>query len=399
MKNSLRELNPDSLFHLVVRRWDLLLLIPLLTLLAAGLAWQISPDRYQSTARLLIQDQQTINPFQKDMLEEWSAKQRMPLVESILQSHSTSERVLRKLGRLDDAATPEEVNEAVERFQESFQVVGLGGELVLLKVDGETPAEAYEATTALIHVFTEQILRPQRETVRASAAFFEDQLERFRGESSNIEPTVAQLPEAEETRMGGQLSVRRALAQAEVRLAAAEQQVEASEAKLKQRTAAGSLGSSRLRKELAEARGELIEIKYRYGKNHPELAAAKQRVRALQRAVNGQRKDSEETSGETADAQLDDSRADPKSDIERGRQASGSADGAQGVVGGRGAPPSALVDRRAVDVCRGQSGLDRRGAGDAHALAHSAALDRASRRAVRGPGSRAARGGALFCIR
>jgi len=64
MKNSLRELNPDSLFQLVVRRWDLLLLIPLLTVLAAGLAWQISPERYQSTARLLIQDQQTINPFE-----------------------------------------------------------------------------------------------------------------------------------------------------------------------------------------------------------------------------------------------------------------------------------------------------------------------------------------------
>ncbi len=315
MKNSLRELNPDSLFHLVVRRWDLLLLIPLLTLLAAGFAWQISPDRYQSTARLLIQDQQTINPFQKDMLEEWSAKQRMPLVESILQSHSTSERVLRQLGRLEDAATPEEVNEAVERFQESFQVVGLGGELVLLKVDGKTPVEAYEATKALIYVFTQQILRPQRETVRASAAFFEDQLERFRGESSNIAPTVAQLPEAEETRMGGKLSVRRALAQAEVRLAAAEQQVEASEAKLKRRSPGSGLGSSRLRQELAEARGELIEIKYRYGKSHPELAVAKQRVRALQRAVNGQRKDNEETSGETADSPLDDPGADPNSEI------------------------------------------------------------------------------------
>lgn len=315
MKNSLRELNPDSLFHLVVRRWDLLLLIPLLTILAAGLAWQISPDRYQSTARLLIQDQQTINPFQKDMLEQWSAKQRMPLVESIFQSHSTSERVLRKLGRLDDAATPEEVNEAVEGFQASFQVLGLGGELVLLKVDGETPVEAYEATTELIHVFTEQIQRPQRETVRASAAFFEDQLERFRGETSNIEPTVAQLPEAEETRLGGQLSVRRALAQAEVRLAAAEQAVDASETKLKERAPEKSGGNRQLRKELADARGDLIEIKYRYGKNHPELAAAKQQVRALQQALNSQRKDSEEASRETTNAQLDDAGSAPKSEL------------------------------------------------------------------------------------
>ena len=315
MRNSRRELSPDSLFHLVVRRWDLLLLIPLLTLLAAGLAWQISPDRYQSTARLLIQDQQTINPFQKDMLQEWSAKQRMPLVDSIFRSHGTSEQVLRRLGRLDDAATPEEVNEAVERFQDSFQIVGLGGELVLVKVNGETPVEAYEATTELVRVFTEQILRPQRETVRASAAFFEEQLERFRGETTNIEPSAGQLPEADETRLGGRLSVRRALAQAEVRLAAAEQAVEASGEKLKQRAPGNSPGSRQLRKELAQARAELIEIKYRYGKSHPELAAAKQRVRALQQAVNSQRRASEVALGEAAKPQLDDPGAGPKPEM------------------------------------------------------------------------------------
>ncbi len=315
MKNSLRELNSDSLFQLVVRRWDLLLLIPLLTLLAAGLAWQISPDRYQSTARLLIQDQQTINPFQKDLLQEWSAKQRMPLVDSIFQSHGTSEQVLRKLGRLDDAATPEEVNVAVERFQDSFQVLGLGGELVLLKVDGKTPVEAYEANTELIRVFTEQILRPQREAVRASAAFFEDQLERFRGETSNIEPSVAQLPEASETRLSGKLSVRRALAQAEVRLAAAEQKVKASEAQLKQQAPGKKVRSSQLRRELTKARGDLIVIKYRYGNTHPDLVAAKQRVRSLQQAVNSERKDSDETSGETGEPQVDGSGAGPKSEL------------------------------------------------------------------------------------
>ncbi len=314
MKNSLRELNPDSLFQLVVRRWDLLLLIPLLTVLAAGLAWQISPERYQSTARLLIQDQQTINPFEKDLLEEWSAKQRMPLVESIFHSPSTSERVLRNLGRLEDAASPKEVNDAVERFQDTFQVVGLGGELVLIKVDAQTPEEAYQATSELIRVFTEQIHRPQRETVRASAAFFEDQLQRFRGESGKIEPSVAQLPEAEEVRLGQRLSVRRALAEAEVRLAAAQQGVDAFEAKLKQRSSANGPGSRQLRKELAEARGKLSEINYRYGPNHPELGAAKQRVRALQQAINSQRKDSEETSGETAESQRNDSGAGPKSE-------------------------------------------------------------------------------------
>ena len=242
MSNTARELNPEALFHLVLRRWGLVLLVPLLTVLAAGLAWHIVPDRYQSTARLLIQDQQTVNPFLKDMLEQWSAKQRMPLVESIFLSHDTSERVLRKVGRLEDRATPEEVNEAVQNFQDGLEVIGLGGELVLIKVQGATPIEAYQATTELVDAFTDQIVRPQRETARASAAFFEDQLEQLHRDTTKVEPQLGQLPEAQKESWDGRLSLRRALAEAEVRLVTAEQAVAQSEAKLRQPKPEGTVG-------------------------------------------------------------------------------------------------------------------------------------------------------------
>ncbi len=300
MSNSVREFNVESLFHLVTRRWGLLLLIPVLTVLAAALAWQVVPDRYQSTARLLIQDQQTVNPFLKDMLEQWSAKQRMPLVESIFRSHDTSERVLRKLGRLDNLASPEEVNQAVQGFQDGLQVIGLGGELVLIKVQGATPIEAYKATTELIDAFTEQIVRPQRETVRASAAFFEDQLEQLHRETDEADPQVAQLPEARKGSPDEQLSLRRALAQAEVRLVTAEQAVARSEAKLRQRKPEGTAGSRQYRRDLADARRELAELRSRYGASHPELVAARERVQWLQRAVRRERKSADDAATETS---------------------------------------------------------------------------------------------------
>ncbi len=304
MKNSPRELNPDALFHLILRRWDLVLLVPLLTVLAAGLVWQIMPDRYQCTARLLIQDQQTVNPFLKDMLEQWSAKQRMPLVESIFESHDTSERVLRKLGRLGNMASPEEVNQAVEDFQRGLDVIALGGELVLIKVQGATPIGAYQATNELIEAFTDQIVRPQRETVRASAEFFEDQLEQLQDDTEEIEPQVAQLPEAQEGRGGGKPSLRRALAEAEVRLVTAEQAVAQSEAKLRQRKPEGTVGSRQYRKDLADARREVAELRPLYGENHPKLVSARQRVQWLQRAIRRERKSSDDVANETGSSEL-----------------------------------------------------------------------------------------------
>ncbi|MBT8468412.1 MAG: hypothetical protein KJN97_06655, partial [Deltaproteobacteria bacterium] len=293
MSKAVRDLTPEASFHLVMRRWDLFLLLPLLAVVAAGLAWQVVPPRYESTARLLIQDQQTVNPFMKDMVEEWSAEKRMPLVDSIFQSHDTSEQVLRKLGRLDAAATPEEINLAEMEFQDTFQVIGLGGELVLIKVRGKTPAEAYDAANALIQTFTERIVRPQRETVRASAIFFQDQLEQFRGEGAQteiepgLEPALAQLPEAEIISPEDTQNVRRALAEAEARLAAAQQEIKLSEEKFLERTPQ----ESKLEKQLASARRRLYALKYTYRRDHPERAAVEQRVHRLEKALDQERED------------------------------------------------------------------------------------------------------------
>ena len=69
MNGSIREINSETLFHLVMRRWDLIALLPVLTVLAAGIAYRVMPSQYESTARLLIQDQQTVNPFMKECSE------------------------------------------------------------------------------------------------------------------------------------------------------------------------------------------------------------------------------------------------------------------------------------------------------------------------------------------
>jgi uncharacterized protein involved in exopolysaccharide biosynthesis len=300
MNGSIREINSETLFQLMMRRWDLIALLPLLTVLAAGIAYRVIPSQYESTARLLIQDQQTVNPFMKEMVEEWSVMQRMPLVESVFQSHDTSEQVLRRLGRLDPAASAKEINDAVMEFQQSFEAIPLGGELVLMKVRGKTPDEAYDSARALIETFTERIMRPQRETVRASSLFFENQLNQLRGEDPKIEQKLEGLADAEEGRIQRESSIRKALAKAEARLAAVKYEVERSEEALSK----PSPGESELRKQLASARRRLYVLERRYGDRHPELASAKSRVRELQRAVKREQEgaydvlaDSSEASG------------------------------------------------------------------------------------------------------
>ena len=279
MSDKARELTPETIFHLAVRRWEVVILLPLLTMLAAGLVWRVTPAQYETSARLLIQDQKTVDPFNKEMVVEWSAQQRMPLVQSIFESHNTSESVLRKLGRLPVRATNEEIGEAVTAFQDSFEVIGLGGELIRIKVRGESPEAAYDAANALIDEFQEQIVRPQQEAVRASAILFQAQLEQLRGEVPTGQPTM---PGPMDSSLRGKANLRKALAEAEARLAAVQQGVKLSEQDLRE----GSPSDRRLEKALDQAKRRHYSLRSRLGMGHPEVAAAKRRVQEIEQAID-----------------------------------------------------------------------------------------------------------------
>jgi len=295
MTDNARELTPETIFHLAIRRWDVVVLLPLLTMLAAGLVWQVTPPKYETTARLLIQDQKTVDPFNKEMVVEWSAQQRMPLVQSIFESHNTSENVLRKLGRLPIGGSNEEISEAVSIFQQSFEVIGLGGQLIRIKVRGATPEDAQNAANALIDEFQEQIVRPQQEAVRASAILFQAQLEQLRGEAQDQPATM---PGPMDSSLRGKANLRKALAEAEARLAAVQQAVKLSEQDLRE----GSPSDRRLEKALDSAKARLYSLRRRLGIDHPEVAAARRRVEQLQEAID---RDHEERRGVAASGPTD----------------------------------------------------------------------------------------------
>ncbi len=288
MNDALRELNAASVFQLLVRRWHLLLFVPLLTVGAGAAAWQVAPQSYQSRAELLIQSQQTMNPSLRELLYDFSAAKRFPLVESVFLSDTTGERVLRELGVLDEATTPEDIDKAVEDLQRRTEVIGLGGELILVKLTASTPVEAQNTLSVLIDVFTEQILKPQQETVRRSTEYLEQELARLRGATPDVSPTLdptAGVPnkealQAEVIRRGSspQHEIRSALVEAEVRLASIEGEMELLEENRKRRDP----NARQLQRDLARARSELARLQHQYTEGHPELAFAQERVRWLQ---------------------------------------------------------------------------------------------------------------------
>lgn len=303
-----RELNLDAVLHLGIRRGWLLLAGVIVTLGTAAAAWSFVPGQYESSARLLVQDQQTINPFLEDMVVEWTVKQRLPLIQSVIKSHATLGHVLRELGRLDPDASADEVNRAVQRFARQVEVIGLGGGLVKIKVRANNADAAFQATQALVARFTNEILRPQKQAVEASAGFLGGQIERLRGEITELEESVTtfksdnatQLPDVQRLTIDEHLELQKALVEAEVRVAASQKRRALSEQKIRQLNPI----VRQLEADLVKARAHSNELEHRFSADHPELAAARERVRWLTSELQRERKARREIPIEALRSQL-----------------------------------------------------------------------------------------------
>lgn len=303
-----RELNLDAVLQLGFRRRWLLLAGVIVTMGTAAAAWSLVPGQYESSARLLIQDQQTINPFLEDMVVEWTVKQRLPLIQSVIKSHATLGHVLRELGQIDPDASADEVNSAVQRFARQVEVIGLGGGLVKIKVRANSADAAYQATQALVARFTNEILRPQKQAVEASAGFLGGQIQRLRGEITDLEESVTtfktdnvtELPDVQRLTVTEHMELRKALVEAEVRAAAAQKRRALSEQKIRQLNPI----VRQLEADLVKARAQSNALEHRLSSDHPELAAARERVRWLTDELKRERKARREIPIEVLRSQL-----------------------------------------------------------------------------------------------
>jgi len=236
-----RDVGLESLLYLALRHGTALAAALLLTPAAAILGWSLLPNVYEASARLLIQEEKHANPFLQDLAVEWTLKNRLPLIESVMESRATLEGVLRKTGALDAHATQEQVELEVRAFARKVEVIGLGGGLVKLKVQGATPKFVHHATQALVDTFVTEMLRPQKQAVQISAKFLDDQMSRLRGEIVAMEGNVAgfksdhmaELPELHKLNLEAHLDLQKSLVEAEARLAARERQKLLFEEKLK----------------------------------------------------------------------------------------------------------------------------------------------------------------------
>lgn len=272
----------DALLH----RWRIIFVCMLVMPLGAAAGSTKVKPKYISSAKVLVQENNTVNPFLSDMMVEWTIKKRLPVITNVMKSRQTAERVLLELGDIDANTSPEEIDQQIDDLQRRLTVFGLGGGVIQIKYQGKTPAEAFQGMTVLMEIFTEEMLAPQKEALDQSVTFLEAQVVRVRGELKDYEDRMRtfkeenseELPEVYKANLDAYLKMLQAKLATQSELAAQRQQLRVS----KERLTRYDPVAQEVEAQLVQARSKLAKLRATYKEGHPAIRAASAHLSELE---------------------------------------------------------------------------------------------------------------------
>lgn len=281
-----KRLYPAQLWQILLARWHYVLLAMIVTCVTATLASRLYRPPYVASAKVLVQENQSINPFLSDMMVEWSVKNRLPITKNVIRSRQTAETVLRQLGRLKKTSTQSEIDAAIGAFQRQITIYGLGAGIIHVKYKASNPDEAHKGISLLIQIFIEEMLRPQKQALDESVAFLKTQVQRVRAELLVYENKMRdfktkhaeELPEVYKATIQSYMHITQSRMDAQASLAAKRKDLRITKDRLRQHDPV----MQDIEAKLIRARQRYEQLRAIYKPHHPQVKAARSAFKKLE---------------------------------------------------------------------------------------------------------------------
>jgi uncharacterized protein involved in exopolysaccharide biosynthesis len=267
-------------------RWRLIVLCAMLAPLGAAAGWRRWNPPFVASAKVLVQENATVNPFLSDMMVDWSIKTRLPVITNVMRSRQTGEEVLMQMGRIKPSDEAVVVDREIARFQRQLEVIGLGGGVVQIKYSGATGEEARQGMDALMERFIKEMLSPQRTALDASVTFLEKQVVRVRGELEEHEQRLRvfkeehsdELPDVYRAHLDVYLKTLQTQLDTKSELAARRQELGMTRRRLVEYDPVARQQEA----ELVKQRARVAQLQGAYSEAHPEVRAARAHLATLE---------------------------------------------------------------------------------------------------------------------
>ena len=244
----------------------------------------MTPTVYVSHTSMLIQETAKMNPFLEDIAVSTMLKERLNALSTLLKSRHVLHSVATKQGLITSDTTPLEQERTIARLSSNLSVTHPGKDFLKIELTAEKSDGMASLLTSISEHFIEQLLAPERSSIRDSSEFLTIHIEKRREELNIAETALANYrnqhlavtPEMQNQSLTQLANLKQNLAEKQAELAG----VTKSLGSLDQQLSKTNPVIGRIEDQIIDIRSELTLLQARYTENH---SAVQEKQRELTR--------------------------------------------------------------------------------------------------------------------
>ncbi|EGU44461.1 hypothetical protein VII00023_13107, partial [Vibrio ichthyoenteri ATCC 700023] len=169
------------------------IILPALILPFVGLlVGKLAPTVYVSHTSMLIQETAKMNPFLEDIAVSTMLKERLNALSTLLKSRHVLHSVASEQGLINSDMSPLQQERIIQNLSANLSVTQPGKDFLQIKLTADKPEGMASLLTAISEHFIEQLLAPERSSIRDSSEFLTIHIEKRRNELDQAEQALAE---------------------------------------------------------------------------------------------------------------------------------------------------------------------------------------------------------------
>ncbi|WP_159656474.1 GumC family protein [Vibrio atypicus] len=263
------------------------IVLPILIFPFAGyFVGKMAPANYVSHTSMLIQETAKMNPFLEDIAVSTMLKERLNALSTLLKSRHVLTAVAKEHQLIDDTMSALEKDRVIGRLASNLTVNQPGKDFLKITFSSSTPDGMKELLESISEHFIEQLLAPERSSIKDSAEFLAIHIEQRREELEIAELKLADFknrfssmtPEMQSQSLTRLAVLKQSLAEKDAELSG----VKRSLGSLDQQLSRTNPVIGKIEDQIIETRSALTLLRAKYTDSHSAVQGKERELRRLE---------------------------------------------------------------------------------------------------------------------
>lgn len=267
------------------RRYVIVTPIVILPIVGALIGMTATPI-YRSHTSMLIQETAKMNPFLEDIAVSTMLKDRLSALSTLLKSRHVLYSVAKQEGLIDDNMTTAEQDRLIHQLAGKLNVQQLGKDFIQIELVANSPKGMASLLSAVSDQFIDQLLAPERSSIRDSSEFLTVHIEKRQQELFAAEQALADFqnqysadtPAMQAQNLTRLASLKQSLAEKEAELAGVEKTL----GSLDQQLSKTNPVIGKIEEQIITIRSELALLSAKYTEQHSSVQAKMRELSRLE---------------------------------------------------------------------------------------------------------------------